>query len=91
MPLVFACAASHTPGIRAWADAAPARCYALGQVLGSALANDASRVAVVASGGLSHAPGTRTHGEIDSDFDLEFLRRLTAGETEAKAILGLNP
>ncbi len=24
MPLVFACAASHTPGIRAWADAAPA-------------------------------------------------------------------
>ncbi len=61
----------------------PARCYSLGQVLGSALANDASRVAVVATGGLSHAPGERTHGEIDSEFDREFLRRLTAGETEA--------
>ncbi len=61
----------------------PARCYSLGQTLGAALEVDASRVAVVATGGLSHAPGERTHGDIDTEFDTEFLRRLTAGDGDA--------
>ena len=61
----------------------PARCYALGQALGAALEADTSRVAVVASGGLSHAPGERIHGDIDIEFDKEFLRRLTAHEADA--------
>jgi aromatic ring-opening dioxygenase catalytic subunit (LigB family) len=61
----------------------PARCYSLGQILGAALEADASRVAVVATGGLSHAPGERMHGDIDTEFDADFLRRLTAGDGDA--------
>ncbi len=60
----------------------PARCYALGKALGTALEADASRVAVVATGGLSHAPGERTHGDIDVDFDQDFLRRLEAHDAD---------
>ena len=59
------------------------RCYALGRTLAGALENEPRRVAVVAAGGLSHAPGERTHGTIDAAFDLEFMRRLVAGDTDA--------
>ncbi|HEY5624813.1 MAG TPA: hypothetical protein VIV14_13715 [Gammaproteobacteria bacterium] len=62
----------------------PSRCYALGRTLGTVLATDPSRVAVVATGGLSHAPGERMHGDIDTEFDQEFLRRLK--EDDAAAI-----
>ena len=58
----------------------PSRCYELGRTLGVALEQNKCRVAVVAAGGLSHAPGERTHGNIDTDFDQEFLRRLCAGD-----------
>ena len=43
---------------------------------------DPRRVAVVAAGGLSHAPGERIHGSIDTAFDLEFIRRLTANDVD---------
>ena len=61
----------------------PGRCYALGQALGKALADDSKRVAVVGTGGLSHAPGERILGDIDSEFDQEFLRRLKTNDGEA--------
>ena len=57
------------------------RCYELGRVLAKALDNDPRRVAVVA--GLSHAPGERIHGDIDTDFDHEFVRRLEAQDVDA--------
>ena len=53
--------------------------------LGATLAADDSRVAVVATGGLSHAPGERIHGEVDTDFDHEFLKRLTDNDAEGIA------
>lgn len=59
------------------------RCYELGRVLAGALATDPRRVAVVAAGGLSHAPGERMHGDIDTEFDAEFIRRLEAHDVEA--------
>ena len=59
------------------------RCYALGRTLGGALERDPRRVAVVAAGGLSHAPGERMHGAIDAEFDSEFIRRLEANDVEA--------
>lgn len=59
------------------------RCYELGRALARALEQDPRRVAVVAAGGLSHAPGERIHGSIDTAFDLEFIRRLTANEVDA--------
>ena len=57
-----------------------ARCYELGTVIGEALASDPRRVAVVATGGLSHAPGERMHGQIDTAFDAQFLQRLRDGD-----------
>ena len=41
------------------------RCYELGRILEMALRSQERRVAVVAAGGLSHAPGERIHGNID--------------------------
>ena len=61
----------------------PRRCYDLGLTLGAALEKDERKVAVVAAGGLSHAPGERIHGDIDTKFDEEFLRRLGSGDAEA--------
>ena len=37
----------------------------------------------MAAGGLSHAPGERIHGKIDSKFDEEFIRRLVANDVDA--------
>lgn len=59
------------------------RCYELGRVIGEALETDPRRVAVVATGGLSHAPGERIHGEIDTEFDELFLQRLQDGDADA--------
>ena len=59
------------------------RCYELGQALARALKMESRRVAVIAAGGLSHAPGERMHGEIDTEFDQEFIRRLVANEVNA--------
>lgn len=59
------------------------RCYDLGRALGRALEADPCRVAVVAAGGLSHAPGERIHGNIDTEFDREFIRRLTEHDVDA--------
>ena len=59
------------------------RCYALGRALAGALERDPRRVAVVAAGGLSHAPGERTQGDIDTEFDTEFMRRIEAHDVEA--------
>ena len=61
---------------------APSRCYELGRVLGQALEADSLRVAVVATGGLSHAPGERAHGDIDTEFDENFIARLMSGDAE---------
>jgi len=59
------------------------RCYELGRALARALAAEPRRVAVVAAGGLSHAPGERIHGDIDTEFDEEFIRRLAANDVDA--------
>ena len=59
------------------------RCYELGRILEKSLRSHERRVAVVAAGGLSHAPGERMHGNIDSEFDLAFLGQLESGDVEA--------
>lgn len=52
------------------------RCYALGQAIRAAIDASDLRVAVLGTGGLSHAPGTAEADQIDEAFDREFLRRL---------------
>jgi aromatic ring-opening dioxygenase catalytic subunit (LigB family) len=53
--------------------ARPDRCIALGRVLRGALESAEERIAVIATGGMSHDPGETNHGYIDSEFDRRFL------------------
>jgi|SRR5579884_413693 len=53
--------------------ARPERCVLLGRVLRAALDRAPERIAIIATGGLSHDPGERNHGYIDSEFDRRFL------------------
>ncbi|NGM18638.1 protocatechuate 3,4-dioxygenase [Roseomonas stagni] len=66
----------------------PARLYALGRALAEAVAAlpDDLRVVVVATGGLSHQLHGPRGGEINEEWDLDFLARLP-GEGEALAAL----
>jgi aromatic ring-opening dioxygenase catalytic subunit (LigB family) len=61
----------------------PARCLDLGRVLRPLLEAAPERIAVVATGGLSHDPGEVNHGRIDTDFDARFLRDFTNGDLDA--------
>jgi protocatechuate 4,5-dioxygenase beta chain/2,3-dihydroxyphenylpropionate 1,2-dioxygenase len=63
------------------------RCFAFGQAVGQAIRedSDAGRVAVIATGGLSHSVGTAMSGSIDSTFDAEFLSWLT-GQRDVRTL-----
>src|SRR5882762_1427124 len=67
----------------------PARCYAWGQALRAILDARPERVALMASGGLSHFPGTDQYGSPDYDWDRQMLDRLVAGRgAETAALTG---
>jgi Catalytic LigB subunit of aromatic ring-opening dioxygenase len=57
-----------------------ARCYALGRALGDFFADRPERVAVLASGGLSHCPMGPRAGWVDEPLDRWVLDRLADGE-----------
>jgi hypothetical protein len=40
------------------------------------------RIAVVATGGLSHDPGERNHGIIDTEFDARFIADMTSADPD---------
>jgi aromatic ring-opening dioxygenase catalytic subunit (LigB family) len=61
------------------------RCYELGQVLRHSLDTSSERIAVVATGGMSHDPGERNHGFIDQAFDHRFLEQMSGGDARALA------
>jgi 2,3-dihydroxyphenylpropionate 1,2-dioxygenase len=65
----------------------PWRCYAWGQALRAILERRAERVALVASGGMSHFPGTDRYAAPDFDFDRRLLGALTDGRGAATATL----
>jgi 2,3-dihydroxyphenylpropionate 1,2-dioxygenase len=67
----------------------PRRCFQLGQALRSILQQRPERVVVLASGGMSHFPGTERYGEPDFDFDYQLLEALRAGQGER--LLELSP
>jgi aromatic ring-opening dioxygenase catalytic subunit (LigB family) len=56
------------------------RCLAFGELLGKTLEQSAKRIAVIATGGLSHWPGEAKHGKINIPFDQKFLDTLIAGD-----------
>lgn len=55
----------------------PRRCLELGRTLRPALDAATQRIAIVATGGLSHDPGEINHGVIDTEFDARFLARMS--------------
>jgi 2,3-dihydroxyphenylpropionate 1,2-dioxygenase len=57
----------------------PARCYAWGRTLRAIVDARPERVALVASGGLSHFPGTDRYASPDFDFDRALLASLAEG------------
>jgi aromatic ring-opening dioxygenase LigB subunit len=77
VPLVFNTLAAPRP--------TAARCVALGRALRSLLKNRPERIALIATGGLSHDPGEKDHGRIDTAFDNEFIRRITSANVDALA------
>lgn len=61
------------------------RCLALGRVAGEVIRASPRRIGVMATGGMSHDPGERNHGLIDSDFDHHFLGCMSRGDLEPLA------
>jgi len=61
----------------------PSRCFDLGRVIGEIARTSGDRIALIATGGMSHDPGELKHGWIDSDFDRKFLSQMEAGDVES--------
>src|SRR5262249_14114481 len=55
----------------------------LGRVVGEVAGRSSRRIGLIATGGLSHDPGERNHGTIDSDFDHRFMAAMAEGNCEA--------
>ncbi len=58
------------------------RCFSFGQLIGQRLEGSTKRVALIATGGLSHWPGEAKHGKINAAFDRAFLDLVVAGPRE---------
>jgi aromatic ring-opening dioxygenase catalytic subunit (LigB family) len=56
------------------------RCFAFGEFLGKVLARSEKRIAMIATGGLSHWPGEAKHGKINIPFDKKFLDNLLTND-----------
>lgn len=57
----------------------PARCHAWGRALGEILRARPERLVLIASGGMSHYPGTDRYASPDFDYDRELLAALSEG------------
>src|SRR5260221_12945557 len=60
----------------------PKRCVALGRAIAEIVRGRKERVAVIASGGMSHFPGTRKYLAPEFDFDRWVVAQFEAGDTE---------
>jgi aromatic ring-opening dioxygenase catalytic subunit (LigB family) len=60
----------------------PRRALAFGRIIGEVARRSPRRIGIVATGGLSHDPGERNHGTIDSDFDHRFMAAMAQGNCE---------
>jgi 2,3-dihydroxyphenylpropionate 1,2-dioxygenase len=62
---------------------APARCAALGRAIAEIVRGRKERVAVIASGGMSHFPGTRKYLHPEFDFDRWLVSQFETGNADA--------
>jgi aromatic ring-opening dioxygenase catalytic subunit (LigB family) len=74
IPLIVNCLAHPMPPLQ--------RCYRMGQVLGETLRAWPERVALLATGGLSHWPAMLEAGNINVEFDRAFLRLFEEGRSQ---------
>lgn len=58
----------------------PKRCYELGQAIRDIVDEVDDRVLVLATGGMSHYPGTPLYGHVDEAFDRKVLDVLARGK-----------
>lgn len=65
----------------------PRRCYDWGRALGDILERRPERVVLLASGGMSHFPGTDRYASPDFEFDRALLDRLAEGRGRETAAL----
>jgi hypothetical protein len=65
----------------------PQRCYEWGASLGEIARARPERIALVASGGMSHFPGTNRYASPDIDWDRKVLDRMQAGRGQELATL----
>jgi hypothetical protein len=77
VPIMFNTLASPQPSAR--------RCLEFGRIVGEVVRRSPKRIAVIATGGMSHDPGERRHGFIDSEFDRTFLAQMANGDAAALA------
>jgi len=68
--------------VNTWVDPAPSpgRCYKVGEVIREVADDSDQRVAILATGGLSHFPGSPRIGEIDTNFDHKLLEVMREGK-----------
>jgi aromatic ring-opening dioxygenase LigB subunit len=68
--------------VNTWVDPAPSpkRCYQVGELIREVANSATERVAILATGGLSHFPGSPRIGEIDETFDHHLLEAMRKGE-----------
>jgi hypothetical protein len=77
--------------VNTWVDPLPTprRCYQLGQTLATIIARRPERVALLATGGLSHFPGSPRIGQIEEGFDRMLLDHMRDGRGAALGELDL--
>src|SRR5215510_1417882 len=68
--------------VNTWVDPAPSprRCYQVGELIRAVADRARERVAILATGGLSHFPGSPRIGEIDEKFDHQLLEVMRQGK-----------
>lgn len=73
--------------VNTWVDPIPTprRCYQVGELIRGVAEARNERIAVLATGGLSHFPGSPRIGEIDTQFDHNLLEILREGKGRALA------
>ena len=68
--------------VNTWVDPVPSprRCYQIGELIRKVADDSNERIAILATGGLSHFPGSPRIGEIDTQFDHKLLELMRAGK-----------
>jgi 2,3-dihydroxyphenylpropionate 1,2-dioxygenase len=91
VPLYFLLAKPEIPilpiYVNTWVDPIPTprRCYQVGELIRAVAETRTERIAILATGGLSHFPGSPRIGEIDAEFDHQLLRMIRDGKGRALA------